>query len=133
MKRLGLLSILLAAMPASADIGAGNWEMTVGTVIGGAPGATVTQTQCLRAEDARDPSRLFGSPGGGCEFTNRQDSGTVYRFNISCPGTANLTGRGEMRYSHDAMNGELVLRMQIEGKDTEMRTSIKARRLGPCT
>ena len=133
MKRAALLLLLLAGMPATADIGAGNWEMTVSTVVGGRPGATVTQVQCMKAEDARDPSRLFGSPGGGCSFSNRQDSGTVYRFEISCPGSVQLTGSGEMRYSRDAMDGDLQLRMKLEGQDTELRTTIKARRLGPCT
>jgi len=126
------LAFLVCALPARADIGAGNWEMDVSTTMSGAPAGNMKQTQCLTQEDARDPSRLFGTPGAGCEFSNRMDNGSTYQFDISCTGATPMTGRGEMRYARDSLEGELVLDLKLEGKATELRSSIKARRLGDC-
>lgn len=129
-----LAALLLAFAPARADIGAGSWEMEVTTAMPGTPAgaATARQTQCLRAEDGRDPAKLFGNPGAGCEFADRSDDGSTYRFRISCGGAAAISGSGEMRYSRDALDGEIVLRVSQEGKELETRTRIKARRVGPC-
>jgi hypothetical protein len=131
MKRLAAVFLFACAVPAGADIGAGNWEMDVTSSIAGSPAGNMKQTQCLTAEDARDPSRMFGTPGAGCQFSNRQDNGSTYQFDISCTGATPMTGRGEMRYGQDSLNGELVLHLKLEGKDTELRSSIKAKRLGP--
>ena len=131
-----LLAILLAAaLPLHADIGEGKWEMEITTSMPGTPAgaATAKQAQCLRGEDARDPAKLFGSPGAGCEFTDRRDDGSTYRFRISCSGAASLSGSGEMRYSRDALEGEIVLRLNDGTKNIETRTAIRARRTGPCT
>ena len=124
---------LLAAAPARADIGEGNWEMEIATEMPGIPaGEPVRQQQCLRGEDGRDPQKLFGDPGGGCQFVDRSDTGSSYRFRIVCGGQTQVEGSGEMRYSHDAMDGQIVLNMSREGQKMQTRTTIKARRTGPC-
>ena len=133
MRKTAIALGLLLAATARADIGSGNWEMDVSTSMGGAPAGNIKQTQCLTAEDARDPSKLFGTPGAGCEFSNRMDNGSTYQFDIACRGATPMTGRGEMRYGRDALEGELVLNLKLEGKDTELRSSIKAKRLGACS
>ena len=133
--RLALLAALaFIVFPARADIGEGSWEMETSTSIPGTAVGTTTskQTQCLSAEDARDPSKLFGSPGAGCQFSNRRDDGSSYRFEISCSGAAAMNGSGEMRYSRDALEGEIVVRVASGGQTMETRSRIKARRLGPC-
>lgn len=125
---------VLALSPARADVGEGSWELEVSTSMPGmaAGGATTRQTQCLSAEDARDPSRLFGSPGAGCQFGNRRDDGSTYRFEIACTAAAPLSGNGEIRYSRDTLEGEIVLRVGAGAQSMETRSRIKARRLGPC-
>ena len=80
----------------------------------------------------RDPAKLFGSPGAGCEFIDRKDDGATYRFRIACSGDTTVTGTGEMRYSRDAIDGQIVLNMAREGQKVETRTAIRARRTGPC-
>lgn len=129
-----LLALALLAAPARADIGEGNWEMDVTVSMPGMPpgGQSVKQSQCLRAEDARDPAKLFGSPGAGCQFIDRQDTGSAYRFKIVCSGPTAVEGAGEMRYSTDSMDGQIVLNMSREGQNVQTRTAIKARRTGPC-
>ena len=131
--RIALFAAMaLSVSFAGADIGEGNWEMEVTTTMPGAPPATAKQTHCVTAEDAKDPGKLFGNPGGGCDFRNRQDTGSVYSFEIACSGAAPLAGTGEIRYGRDTMDGEIVLKMNAEGKAMETRSRIKARRTGAC-
>ena len=88
-----MLSILAVCGAARADVEPGDWEVSVTTSVPGTPGeiGPVVRTRCLSADDARDPSRVLG-PGGGCEFTNRRDDGSVYTFAIVCDGQMPMRG-----------------------------------------
>jgi hypothetical protein len=127
-------ALSFGAAPLHADIGEGNWEMDVTVTMPGLPpgGQSVKQNHCLRAEDGRDPAKLFGDPGAGCQFTDRSDTGSMYRFKIVCSGATKVDGTGEVNYSRDTMNGQIVLNMTNQGQSVQTRTSIKARRTGPC-
>jgi hypothetical protein len=122
--------LLVLATPANADLSAGSWEVTALTTIEGMGQPTsMTQTRCLSAEDARDPSRLFGGTGGTpCEFTDRNDSGSVFTFQVTCSTNPPFVGQGSVRYSDGTLDGEVELR--AEGFKTQSRLS--GRRLGPC-
>jgi hypothetical protein len=119
--------ILLVAL---ADLQPGNWEITATTEVQGIrePSAMV-QTRCLTEEEARDPSRIFGaSPGARCQFSERNDTGSVYTFRITCEGQAAIRGTGRVRYSATTLDGELELKT-----DQLAATSrITGRRLGAC-
>ena len=129
MKRL-LWVLLLASAPARADLAPGNWEISATTVIEGTGlPSSVTQTRCLTAEDARDPSRLFaGTPGGRCDFTSRNDTGSVFTFQVTCATPPPVVGEGSVRYDAARLEGDVELR--LEGLKTHSR--ITGRRLGPC-
>lgn len=135
MRALLLAFLSLIAAPALADIGEGNWDMEITMAMPGIPqgGQPIRQSQCLRAEEARDPSKLFGSPYAGCQFVDRQDSGSTYRFNIVCSGPTQVSGSGEMNYSHDDLDGQIVLEMSQGEQKVQTKTTIKAHRTGPCT
>lgn len=124
--------LLCVAMSSRADLGEGLWEMDVTTMLPGMPPTSGKQTRCLTAAEARDTSNLFGTASPGCEFKNRNDNGSVYRFEIVCSGAAKAEGAGEMRYSRDSLDGEFVLRVNPGGQTMETRSRIKARRLGAC-
>jgi len=130
MTRLFLLVLLLASAPARADITAGNWEISASTVIEGMGQPTsLTQTRCLTEEDARDPGRLFaGTPGGRCDFTSRNDTGSVFSFQVSCGTNPPVVGEGSVRYDAATLEGDVELTM--EGLKTH--SHITGRRLGPC-
>jgi Protein of unknown function (DUF3617) len=129
MRRFASL-LLVIAFNAWADVEPGNWEISASTRLQGISEPTsFVQTRCLTAEDARDPGRIFGSsPGVGCEFSNRNDNGSVFTFNVSCSGQPPIRGSGSVRYSRDAMDGELE--MKIEELVTHSR--ITGRRIGGC-
>ena len=126
------VAFALACFPARADIGEGNWELEVTTMMPGAPSAPVKQTQCMSADDAKDPANLIGGPGPGCAFSNRRDDGSTFSFDIACAAGAPLSGSGTLRYAHDSLDGQIVVHMKQGDQTVEVRSLLKARRLGPC-
>jgi hypothetical protein len=122
--------LLVFSLNARADVEPGNWEISATTQLQGIKEPTsFVQTRCLSPEDARDPSRLFGSsPGLGCEFTNRNDTGSVFTFNVSCGGQAPIHGSGSVRYSRNSLDGELELKLD----DLVTHSRITGRRIGGC-
>jgi Protein of unknown function (DUF3617) len=132
MRRLRWLILVLSlfAWVAWADIDPGNWELTATTELQGIKEpASFTQTRCLTPEDARDPSQLFGSsPGAGCQFLNRNDTGSVFTFEIECGSPQPIRGSGSVRYKRDSLEGELELKTDIFAA----RSRISGRRIGGC-
>lgn len=129
MKRL-LLVLFIASAPARADISPGNWEISATTTIEGiGQPSSYTQTRCLTEEDARDPSRLFaGTPGGRCDFTSRNDTGSVFTFQLTCGTNPPVVGEGSVRYDAATLEGDVELRMD----SLKTQSRITGRRLGPC-
>lgn len=128
MRPLALL-LLVAAVPAWADLEPGNWEITARTEIQGVKDPKAhTQMQCLTPEDAADPGRIFGSRGTSCEFLNKNDNGSVITFDVACATQPPLKGSGRVSYSAQSLEGDLELK--LEGFSS--RSHISGRRLGPC-
>jgi hypothetical protein len=125
-----LFALCMVTLAARADIEAGNWEIAATTTVQGINEPTsFMQTRCLTAEEARDPSRLFGpSAGARCQFTSRNDSGSVFSFEISCSGQPPFRGTGSVRYARESLEGELELKTD----DFVTRSRIAGRRLGGC-
>lgn len=132
MKRL--LPLLLAVpLSAAAEIVPGDWEIKVTTVLPGTPQVEQAQTRCLGAEDSRNPGRLFGAPGPGCEFLNQRDDGRTYRFDILCRDqNVTVSGSGDMAYAPERIEGSLTVRTVVGAQTLDVRSRIQARRLGPC-
>jgi len=133
MKRLLSILLLVIAAPAAAEFNPGEWEIKVTTVLPGTPPAEQALTRCLTAEDGRNPGRLFGAPGPGCEFLNQRDDGKTYRFDILCR-DQNLTvsGSGDMTYAPERIEGSLTVRTVVGAQTLDVRSRIAARRLGAC-
>jgi len=129
---------LLLALPAAAwaaDPEPGNWELSVTTQMEGMPQpiGPIAKTQCLTAEDARDPRRVLDPGSGSCEFSNRRESAGVYTFDVSCSGQFPMRGTGTVNYGTQSMSAELNLAAEISGKKVGANSRITGRRLGPCT
>ena len=132
MRTILLVVLALAFFPARAEIGEGNWELEITTLMPGAPADSIKQLQCLTAADVKDPAGLIGSPGAGCAFGKRSDDGSTFRFEVSCNSGAPLSGNGALRYTRDTLDGEIVVRLKQGEQSLEVRSVLKARRLGPC-
>ena len=130
-----LIAWLLLPFAARADIDPGNWEMTVTTQMEGMPQPVgpIVRTQCLTAEDSRDPSRVLNPGSGSCEFSNRRDSGGAYTFDVSCSGQFPMRGTGTVNYGAQSMSAELDLMADVSGKKVGTNSRISGRRLGPCS
>lgn len=128
--RRWIVFLSVIATPAGADIEPGNWEISASTTVQGMnEPTTFIQTRCLSAEEARDPGRLFGStPGARCQFTERNDTGSVFSFEISCSGQPPFRGSGRVRYARDTIDGEL----ELKSDDLVTRSRIAGRRIGGC-
>jgi len=125
-----LLFLMVSTSPAYADLEPGNWEISASTELKGIrePMQT-TQTRCLTEEDARDPGRIFGgTPGARCQFTNRNDTGSVFTFELACGGQPEVRGSGIVRYAPHSLEGEL----ELSSAQITARSRISGRRLGGC-
>lgn len=126
-----LLATLLGASSSALAVDPGNWELSLVTVLSGqSKPAAVKQTHCITEADARDPSRVLGGTNGTCEFSNRNDNGRTFTFDVACTGVLPMKGKGIVNYTADTMEADLDL--AAEKGDFGMRTFVKARRLGPC-
>ncbi len=128
-----LLASLGAAPAARADLQPGNWELTVSATLAGVGAMpSQTRTQCLRAEDARDPSRLFGGAGAGCSFSNQRDTGSDFSFDVSCTGAVPVSGSGRVHYSADTLDADMQLGGEANGNQFSTTSHVSGHRLGPC-
>jgi hypothetical protein len=131
-----LFSLLLCASAALADIEPGNWEFTVEVGIegGAAPSGPVVRTRCITPEEARDPSKVLADTGTSqCRFSNVRDTGSTYTFDVDCPSAqVPLRGSGNVRYSAQQLGGEIELIVEQQNLRIKTRSTINARRLGPC-
>ena len=129
--RWGVLFFIVIS-PAWADIDSGNWELSATTEVQGIKEpVSLVQTRCLTAEEAHDPSRLFGSsPAARCQFVNRSDTGSVFTFEIACGAAPQppISGSGKVRYSSDSLEGEL----ELMAEHFVTRSRITGRRIGGC-
>jgi hypothetical protein len=126
--RAWALLLLHFALPARADLEPGSWEISASTHLKGGEPVQMTQTHCLSAAQAADPSRLFGSAGAGCQFTKRSDTGSLFTFEVLCGSQPRMRGSGSVRYGRDSLNGEL----ELTSEQFTARSRIAGRRLGGC-
>lgn len=131
MKVLVLLSALAQVQP-------GNWELTVVSEMQGQQLGPMSKTQCFTEADTHDPGRVLGA-GQGCEFSNRQESGDSYTFDVKCSGLLPMSGRGRIRQDANSFDGELDLAVQMgenggssPGAGLGIRSKVTGRRIGPC-
>ena len=132
--RLAFAVLLLAPLAARADLRAGSWELTVSAGVAGAPPmAAQTRTQCLRAEDARDPGRVFGpNTDPNCSFSDKSDNGSEFSFTVSCTGPIPITGTGHVSYGAERMSADMELSGEANGQKFATTSHVTGHRVGPC-
>ena len=130
---MACVAVLVACAPAQADVQPGEWEIEAAVTQGGAAAGVppVKQKQCLSAQDAGNPGRLFGQ-GGSCQYADRKDNGAEFSFSLRCTAPLPITGRGSVRYGATSIDGTLDLRIDAAGTIIEQKVRMTGRRLGPC-
>ena len=124
---------------AAGDIEPGMWEFTVNVQAEGLgalqpkPGPIVNQ-RCITPEQAANPEKALTEAGakGQCTFSNQRNTGIQFNFDVACTAPFPVQGSGTMRYTAEAMEGDLDLAGDMQGMKFKTRSHINARRLGPC-
>ena len=136
---VSLWSAALSAPVLGEDLAPGLWEIAMESKVAGVPEfapGPFKLTQCVTADDARDPSKLLGglsNPGAsGCTYTDKSYSGSTFRFSMQCGGAFAIHSRGEVAFSADRMEGTISATAVVNGQKTETSNRISARRLGGC-
>ena len=130
LRRLACATLFACPLAALA-VEPGEWELSIQTVMSGAQKpAAASQKRCFTEADRRDPSRVL-SAGGTCEFSNKNDSGGTFTFDVSCTGPLPMQGKGQVIYTGQMIEGSLDLQAK-ETSSFQMQTLLKGRRLGPC-
>ncbi len=136
-----LTAFSLIAFPMStraADIHPGLWKISVESEVPASPDGKPQPfeiTQCLTEADARNPEQIIlgmGSPGAtGCDFLNKQYSGSSLSFDVSCGGSLGIKGHGEVTYTATTLDGFLNVNLG-ETEKIDMNNRIHAIYLGAC-
>lgn len=137
---LQVILLQLVAFPVLADdLSPGLWEITLESRVAAEAGwtpAPFNLTQCLKTSDAQDPSRLISSiavPGAtGCSYTERNYTGSTFRFALDCPGAYGLKTRGSVSFAADSLSGSITALANVGGQATEMQNRVSGKRVGGC-
>ena len=139
MRKLLLLMTIGSPLVMAADVSPGSWEITMQTRVAADPGFApppFSITQCLTAQDARDPSRVLGgvsNPGAtSCTYTDKNFSGDTFTFSMQCAGTYAIKATGRVSVTADTMQGTIDSTANLGGKEVQQQSKISARRLGSC-
>ena len=135
-----LLALILMSSAALADdISPGSWQITMETRVPAEPGfapPAFQLTQCLTADDARDPSRVLGgvsNPGAsGCSYTDKSYSGNTFTFAMQCGVGYAIQASGRIAFTANTMDGTIESTASVAGKPVQTQNKISARRLGSC-
>ena len=139
MARTLLALIFMSTAALADDISPGSWQITMETRVPAEPGfapPVFQLTQCLTADDARDPSRVLGgvsNPGAsGCNYTDKSYSGNTFTFAMTCGGGYGIKASGRIAFTANSMDGTIQSMASVAGKPVETQNKISARRLGSC-
>lgn len=93
-------------------------------------------TQCLTAEDARDPARVISgvaNPGAsGCTYSDKSYSGNTFSFSMQCTGNYAIQATGRVSFTADTMEGTIASTANIGGSVVQTQNRVSARRVGGC-
>ena len=134
-----LVLMFMSTVALADDISPGSWQIMMETRVPAEPGfapPAFQLTQCLTAEDARDPSRVLGgvsNPGAsGCSYTDKSYSGNTFTFAMTCGGGYGIKASGRIAFTANSMDGTIESTANVAGKPVETHNKISARRLGSC-
>ncbi len=139
MPRILFALICLSTAALADDISPGSWQITMETRVPSEPDFAPPAfqiTQCLTADDARDPSRLLGgvsNPGAsGCSYSDKNYTGNTFSFTMQCEGGYGIKAAGHVSFTSSTMDGTIESTASVAGKPVQTENKISARRLGSC-
>lgn len=85
-----------------------------------------SQQVCMKKGETQPQS--FGQQDPNCRITDQRRVGNKFTWKVVCTGEDAMTGSGEMTRNRDSLEG----RMQMKGKDGEMKIAYSGRLTGSC-
>ena len=133
-RRLLFAALGAATLSAAAQtMEPGEWQFTstMSSPMLPAP-QTSTFTQCVKQEDADDPTRFNPrDQTADCKVTPGRRTPDSYAWTVSCP-QQGMRGEGVARFGRGQVESEMHVVASAQGQSIEMRTKVTGRRLGPC-
>ena len=127
--------LLLFATAAQAAIEPGNWEFSLESPLQPSANGPIVKQRCLSPEEAADPQKVLSEARGSekCQLSNVRDSGSDYKFDLTCSGNVPVRGSGTVRYTPTTLDGAVDLVGETRGLRLKTRSFVSGRRLGPCS
>ena len=131
-----IVLLAFAAAPAAAqDMQAGEWEFTsTMSSPAFAQPQTATFRNCVKKEDAGDPSRWTTQKEqpNDCKVTPGRKTADSYSWTISCP-SSKMQGTGLVKFSGGtSLESDMAMSGEMQGRKFEMRTKMTGKRVGAC-
>lgn len=128
-----LLVTFCGAAVAAQGMEPGEWQISTTMSTPMMQGAqTMTSTQCITPEQARDPgSAMGGDRQGDCKMVSSEHSGDAYTWEMRCE-QSGMSGKGSMRFGPGTMESEMRMSGTMGGAKMEMLSKMSGKRLGPC-
>ena len=113
-----LCACAIVPLFAQSPMRPGNWEVRMQMEMPGMPmkmPETVT-TQCVTAEQAKDPTAAAPPPGGkpgdnSCKATDSKVDGNTVTWKMTCSAPQKMTGEGRMVFEGDSYTGTVSMAM----------------------
>ena len=128
---LALAAAAFCAPAAAQGLEPGEWEIR--TVISSSAmqvPQVATAVQCVTPEEARDPTQYAVKDSAGCVVTPGARSAKSYEWTIRC--NQGMRGSGKATFAGKTMESDMRMNVDFQGTKMEIKTEMKARRLGPC-
>jgi hypothetical protein len=133
MRTLVLLAALVALPAAAQQMQPGEWEFTSTMSSPAMPQAhTMTFRNCIKPEDAGDPTRWMGKQNqkSDCKVTPGAKTKDSYSWEMTCPDSKM---KGTVRFrGGTALESDMHMTGEQRGRKFEVYTRMSGKRLGPC-
>lgn len=130
-----MLLVLMMQSIQAAEPKAGLWELSVTTSIVGSEQlfGPYHRSQCLAAEDVRNPEKLLADTGAAeCSYGDRKFQGDTFSFSVSCGGALPMSGSGKVTYDSNQFTGEIDITADLQGIEVLTQSQVSGARTGDC-
>lgn len=128
-----LISTLVVAGTATAEMRPGRWEATMTMEMSGMPMAMppMTVANCVKAEDIGKAPPIPND--SHCKMSDYKTDGNGATWKMTCTGEMSMNGTGSMTFAGDTYSGVMTMNMtRPGGPPVNVKQTLKGKRLGDC-
>jgi hypothetical protein len=136
-------TLILAALTLSATLAAagsgprpGLWKVTTRVSHEGTTSEPNSQTNCVTAEQMKDPSKSLMPPDTAdekCTRTQYQWTGTILNWRMQCSGKIAMSGGGDITFDNpDHYRGKIATTGSVNGHEFTSTIMLEGERVGEC-